>query len=216
MFKIIFLSMLFLSGVQIRSFDKKEVGHSAQPKEINLEKIESAVRMILEEIDPNPEREGLRETPKRVAKFYKEFFGHGLGVEPSMKQFKNSYGHQTIALTNIKFTSFCEHHMLPFSGEIHLGYIPQEKVLGLSKLARVVVYFSKRLQIQERIAEQVLGYLIEKVAPLGGVAVISSEHSCVTCRGVEKKGARMKTILKKGLFEQNPELVKEFLSVIQV
>src|SRR3954447_2065497 len=158
--------------------------------QVDLPRIERAVREILAAVGEDPNREGLRETPARVARMYSELFS-GLHDEPSVhlrKFFTEKYD-EMVLVRDISFNSMCEHHLLPFTGVAHIGYVPNGKVVGLSKLARVVESVSHRPQVQERMTEQIANLLIEELDVKGVAVVIEATHSCMTIRGVRKPGS---------------------------
>ena len=193
---------------------------------MNLTNIENHVRAILREIGENPDREGLLDTPKRVAKMYKEIFrGYDGNQKPIVTTFNNGVdgvAYDEMVVDSGVFYSQCEHHMVPFSGNYWFGYIPslKGKVVGLSKVARVVDYFSAKLQIQERLVHEIVTYLLEALSgggvepPLGLALVMKAEHLCKTMRGVKKKGV-MTTSKMLGVFldKDNPAR-NEFLSFV--
>jgi len=161
-------------------------------------------KIILEQlkfIGENPEREGLRDTPKRVVKAWDELFaGYNQDPKDLFTVFKEDNISGLIYLKNIEFYSTCEHHLLPFSGQAHIGYIPNGKVIGISKLARLLDVFSKRLQIQERIAEQVTDAIMTHLEPLGAACIIEAKHLCIACRGIKKQHSIMGYSSMKGIF----------------
>ena len=173
------------------------------------------IRRLLEYIGEDPEREGLKETPQRVIKSYEKLFG-GYKQKPSdvIKTFENSCD-EMVLLRGIEFYSFCEHHMLPFYGKAHIAYIPDGKVIGVSKLVRVLEIYSRRLQIQERLCQQVTEALDELLKPLGVACVLEACHLCMTCRGVEKQNSIMVTSSLTGVFKTKPEARAEFMSMIR-
>ncbi len=171
---------------------------------IDRAKIEKAVRMILEAIGENPDREGLRETPVRVAIMYEEIFG-GLHrpVEEELYLYEARNHDEMIILKDIPFYSMCEHHLLPFFGKAHVAYIPsQEKITGLSKIARVVDTVSRRPQLQERLTTEIAEVIMKKVKPKGVLVVIEAEHMCLTMRGIKKPGSLSVTSAMRGLLRQ--------------
>ena len=174
---------------------------------------------MIRAIGDNPEREGLKETPKRVVKSWKELFS---GYAQKPEQFDTSFSEahdQMIVCRGIEFASFCEHHMLPFMGTISIGYIPAEgegaKVIGLSKLARIADVFAKRLQIQERLTEQIASALDGLIKPRGVAVVIEASHTCMTMRGVNKQRSRMTTSSMKGLFREDAAARGEMLQLLR-
>ena len=178
--------------------------------------IKSAVRLILEAVGEDVTREGLRDTPERVADMYAEIFA-GMKQKPSdvIKVFHAEEHDEMVILKDIPFYSVCEHHMVPFFGVAHIAYIPKgNKLLGLSKLARIVEMFARRLQLQERLTSQVADTIMESISPLGVLVVAEAEHLCTTMRGVKKPGSRMVTSAIRGIFRKNESTRKEALSLI--
>lgn len=185
-------------------------------REINISKIEQAVRAILEAIGEDPDREGLKDTPRRVAKMYEELFW-GLDKDPR-KYFETIFNeeHEELVLVkDIPFYSMCEHHLVPFYGHAHIAYLPKSgKVAGLSKLARAVEAVSKRPQLQERITAQVADTILETLDPKGVFVVVEAEHMCMTMRGVKKPGSKTVTMATRGLFQDDAVLRREVLQLI--
>lgn len=183
---------------------------------INTEKIEIAIKMIIEAIGEDVNREGLIETPKRVAKMYKEIFS-GINQDPKnnlLKTFEEEYK-GLVLVKNIHFHSMCEHHLLPFWGEAHIGYIPTEnKIVGLSKLARTLETIARRPQTQERITYILLNTIIEVLNPTGAFVILEAEHMCMAMRGINKHGSKTTTSLFYGIFEDDELLKKDVLSSI--
>lgn len=180
-------------------------------------KIEAAVKMILEAVGENPDREGLLDTPKRVARMYEEIFS-GLHQDPK-EYFKTVFGeeHEELVLVkDIPFYSVCEHHLVPFYGHAHVAYIPRNgRVTGLSKLARAVEAVSKRPQLQERITSTIAESIVESLDPHGVMVVVEAEHMCMTMRGVKKPGAKTITSAVRGIFAQDARSRSEVLSLIK-
>lgn len=186
-------------------------------KEENIRQIEQAVRIILEAIGENPDREGLIDTPRRVARMYTEMFS-GLREDPkSYFETVFSEEHEELVLVkDIPFFSMCEHHLVPFFGHAHVAYIPKGgKVTGLSKLARAVDAVSRRPQLQERLTATVADAIMEKLDPYGAMVVVEGEHMCMTMRGVKKPGAKTITSAARGVFEKDYEKRSEVLSFIR-
>ncbi|MGE6629522.1 GTP cyclohydrolase I FolE [Bacillus sp. NPDC077027] len=185
--------------------------------EINKEQIEHAVREILKAIGEDPDREGLLDTPKRVAKMYEEVFS-GLNEDPK-EHFKTIFGeeHEELVLVkDISFYSMCEHHLVPFYGKAHVAYIPRGgKVTGLSKLARAVEAVAKRPQLQERITSTIADSIVETLDPHGVMIVVEAEHMCMTMRGVKKPGAKTVTSAVRGTFANDAAARAEVLSFIK-
>jgi GTP cyclohydrolase I len=182
---------------------------------VDTARIERAVREILAAVGEDPNREGLRETPGRVARMYAELFS-GLKEDPRIhlrKFFTEKYD-EMVLVRDISFNSMCEHHMLPFSGVAHIGYIPNGKVVGLSKLARVVEVVSHRPQVQERMTEEIANLLIEELDVKGVAVVIEATHTCMTIRGVRKPGSICVTSAMKGIFRSNLSSRSEVMTLI--
>ncbi len=182
---------------------------------VDLPRIERAVREILAAVGEDPDREGLRETPARVARMYAELFC-GLHDDPRVhlrKFFTEKYD-EMVLVRDISFNSMCEHHLLPFTGVAHIGYMPNGKVVGLSKLARVVESVSHRPQVQERMTEQIADLLIEELDVKGVAVVIEATHSCMTIRGVRKPGSICVTSAMKGIFRSNLSSRSEVMTLI--
>ena len=182
---------------------------------VDLPRIEAAVREILAAVGEDPDREGLRETPARVARMYRELFS-GLHSDPRVhlqKFFTEKYD-EMVLVKDISFNSMCEHHMLPFIGKAHIGYVPNGKVVGLSKLARVVEEVSRRPQVQERMTEQIADLLVEELQVKGVAVVIEAAHSCMSIRGVRKPGSMCVTSAMKGLFRSNLSSRSEIMTLI--
>jgi len=179
---------------------------------------EEAIRTLLRFAGEDPSREGLRDTPKRVLKSYAEFFA-GYDSDPKKilsTTFEEVEGYdEMIVLRDIEFSSHCEHHMVPFTGRVHIAYIPSNKVVGLSKLARLVDVFAKRLQIQEKLTAQIATALNEVLQPKGVAVVVEATHMCMTMRGVKKNEARMQTSQLMGRFKSDPRTRQEFFSLLK-
>jgi GTP cyclohydrolase I len=183
---------------------------------VDLDRIERALREIIEAIGEDPSREGLLDTPGRVARMYVELF-EGLRTDPT-EYLKVGFeaGHdEMVILRDIPFYSICEHHFMPFHGRAAVGYIPDGRVVGLSKLARLVEGYARRPQLQERLTSQVADALMDTLEPDGVAVVIEAEHLCMTQRGVKKPGARMITSATRGTFRQNEVTRSEFLSLVR-
>ncbi|WML45117.1 GTP cyclohydrolase I FolE [Neobacillus sp. PS3-40] len=185
--------------------------------EVNRTQLEEAVRLILEAIGENPNREGLLDTPKRVAKMYEEVFS-GLTDDP--KQYFEtifSEDHEELVLVkDIPFYSMCEHHLVPFFGKAHVAYLPRNgRVTGLSKLARAVEAVAKRPQLQERITSTIANAIMEKLEPHGVMVVVEAEHMCMTMRGVKKPGAKTVTTAARGVYKEDSKARSEVLTLIK-
>jgi GTP cyclohydrolase I len=180
--------------------------------------IEEAVEQILVSVGENPDRDGLERTPHRVAKMYSELLeGYSKDVETVINgaMFDVEYGDgEIIVVSDIPYNSMCEHHMLPFAGKAHVGYIPGDKVVGLSKIPRIVDMFARRLQVQERLTNEVADALQGAIDPKGVMVVFEGEHSCAALRGVKKHGVNMTTTAQRGDFREQRELRDEFYRLI--
>ena len=183
---------------------------------MDKDKIQKAVRLIIEEIDDDPDRPDLERTPERVANMYEEIFsGSFKRPEDTLKVLLTEQHDEIVLVKDIPIFSMCEHHMLPFFGRAHVGYIPKEnRITGLSKLARVVDVFAKRLQVQERLTTSVADLLMEKVKPYGVIVVVEAEHLCMIMRGVKKPGSYTITSAVRGIFKENEKTRAEALSLI--
>ena len=183
---------------------------------VDQERIQLAFREMLEAIGENPDREGLRDTPARVARMYAELF-EGLRIDPKQYlQVGFEVGHEEmVILKDIPFYSICEHHFMPFHGVAAVGYIPDGRVVGLSKLARLVEAYARRPQIQEQLTSEIADTIMDVLQPDGVAVVIEAEHLCMTQRGVKKPGSRMVTSATRGLFRQNQVTRAEFLSLVR-
>lgn len=180
--------------------------------------IEEHVRALLVQLGEDPNREGLIDTPKRVAKMYEEIFA-GYTQDPKSllgTTFSDDKHEELVMVGPINFYSHCEHHMVPFFGQAWIGYIPDGKVVGISKLARLVDCFAKRLQIQERLTDEVANTVQEVLQPKGVAVVVKAEHLCMSMRGVKKPGTKTMTSAMRGCFFKEPEARAEFLSLIQL
>jgi len=183
---------------------------------MDMDKLATAARMILEAIGEDPDREGLRETPNRVARMYREVFA-GLGSEPeeSLRTIFNEKYDEIVLLKDIPFFSMCEHHLLPFTGRAHVAYMPDGEVLGLSKLARAVDAYARRPQVQERLTNEIADSIERVARPRGVVVVLEATHTCMTIRGVKKAGAEMVTSAVKGIFRENLATRNEVMNLIR-
>jgi GTP cyclohydrolase I len=177
-----------------------------------VEEPHALIAKLLQHLDDHPEREGLRDTPARYERFIKEFFE----TKPfNLTVFQNEGYDEMVVQTNIPFYSLCEHHLLPFFGYGAIAYIPRDKIVGLSKLARTLEHFSRRLQTQERITTQVAEFLEESLQPKGIGVVLTARHLCMEMRGVQKPGTQTTTSCLKGSFKANASTRSEFLQIIQ-
>ena len=178
-------------------------------------RIEQAIRQILEAIGEDPDREGLRETPRRVGDLYAEVFA-GIEQEPRalLKTFSSDGYDEIVLVRDISFASMCEHHLLPFVGKAHVAYIPNGRVAGISKLARVVECFARRPQIQERMTSQIAETIAVELDAIGTGVVLEASHSCMTIRGVKQPGSRVVTSAMLGAFRENQASRSEVLDLI--
>jgi len=178
---------------------------------------EKAVRTLIAWAGDDPEREGLRDTPARVVRSYEEFFG-GYDADPEellMRTFEETDGYdEMVLLRDIRFESHCEHHMAPIIGRAHVGYLPRRRVIGISKLARLVEVYGRRLQIQEKMTAQIANTISDVLQPHGVAVVIEAAHQCMTTRGVHKHGVVMVTSRMLGAFRKDPTTRREFLAMI--
>lgn len=189
--------------------------HGAIETPVDLGRIERAMREVLAAVGEDPDREGLRETPARVARMYAEMFG-GLRQDPRehlQKFFTEKYD-EMVLVKDITFTSMCEHHLLPFTGKAHIGYVPNGRVIGLSKLARLVEVISRRPQVQERMTATIADLLLEELEVKGVAVVVEASHSCMTIRGIRKPGSMCVTSAMKGLFRTNQSSRAEVMTLI--
>ena len=183
---------------------------------VDLDRIAAAVREILIAVGEDPEREGLLETPQRVARMYRELFS-GLKKDPSVhleRTFSETYD-ELVLVRDISFNSVCEHHLLPFLGVAHVGYLPRGRVAGLSKLARVVDEVSHRPQVQEKMTHQIADLLDKHLDAKGVIVVLEAEHTCMSIRGIKKPGSLTITSAVRGILKSNPATRAEAMSLIQ-
>jgi len=183
--------------------------------DVDLPRIERAVREILIAVGEDPDREGLAKTPNRVARAYAELMA-GLFEDPRahLKTVFNERYDEVVLLRDIEFHSLCEHHLLPFTGRAHVAYLPDGKVVGLSKLARLVEGFARRPQVQERLTTQIADALMEELNPIGAACVIEATHTCMTIRGAKKPGSLMVTSALRGIFKENPASRGEVMALM--
>jgi GTP cyclohydrolase I len=178
---------------------------------------EAAVRTLLEWAGENPEREGLRDTPKRVVRAYEEWF-QGYGEDPVellKRTFEEADGYdEMVVLRDVRFESFCEHHLAAILGTVDVAYLPSNRVVGISKLARVIDVFAKRMQIQERLTAQIANSIEEVLQPRGVAVIVRAQHQCMTTRGVHKSGVTMVTSRMLGAFRDNEATRREFLAIV--
>ncbi|HJC56699.1 MAG TPA: GTP cyclohydrolase I FolE [Candidatus Eisenbergiella intestinipullorum] len=184
---------------------------------IDRKKIEEGVRLLLEGIGEDTDREGLLETPQRIARMYEELFA-GMeqdAAEPLSRQFEVTES-GIVLEKDITFYSVCEHHMLPFFGKAHVAYLPDGRVAGLSKLARTVEVYARRLQLQERLTAQIADALMDNLHPKGAMVLLEAEHMCMTMRGIKKPGSRTVTMAVRGAFAQDAALQESFYRLLGV
>ena len=182
---------------------------------VDKAKVEEAIKLLLEGIGEDVDREGLQGTPERIARMCEEIYG-GLDNEADehlQKQF-HVENNEMVLEKDITFYSMCEHHMLPFYGKVHIAYIPDGKVVGLSKLARTVEVFARRLQLQEQMTAQIADALMENLHPKGVMVLAEAEHMCMTMRGIKKPGSKTVSVVTRGAFEENEKLQNMFFRMI--
>ena len=182
---------------------------------VDKQKVEQAIRLLLEGIGEDITREGLIDTPDRIARMCEEIYG-GLDQEADphlLKQFPVE-NNEIVLEKDITFYSMCEHHLMPFYGKAHVAYIPDGKVVGLSKLARTVEVYARRLQIQERMTAQIADDIMKYLAPQGVMVMLEAEHMCMTMRGIKKPGSQTVTMVTRGVFAENKELQDRFLQLV--
>jgi GTP cyclohydrolase I len=208
--------------------DKETMNHSARRTAASLgkknsrptggvdhERIRAAVREILLAVGEDPDREGLRETPERVARMYAEMFAglHADPAEPLGKTFREKYD-EMVLVRDIGFESMCEHHLLPFIGKAHVAYVPQGKIVGLSKLARAVEVLARRPQVQERMTEELADLVMEQLAAAGVAVVLEATHTCMTVRGIRKPTSLCITSAVRGIFATNQSTRAEMMALL--
>lgn len=207
----------FVSLESSRQYEESIISRTIESKP-SRQDAEAAIRTLLRWAGDDPSREGLLETPNRVVRAYEEFFA-GYDADPAdmlSRTFEETDGYdEMVLLRNVTFESHCEHHMVPIIGVAHVAYIPEHRVVGISKLARVVEAFAKRLQIQERLTMQIANTIEAILQPLGVGVVIEAQHQCMTSRGVHKPGVSMVTSCLLGAFRDNPATRSEFLSALK-
>lgn len=187
--------------------------HQAGAHGIDTARIETAMQDILRAINLDQTQEGLRETPQRVARMYEEVFSglHDDPLEALQTGFEEGHDEMVVA-RDIPFFSMCEHHFLPFYGVAHIGYIPQGRIVGISKLARVTEILARRPQVQERLTAQIADTLVAGTNPMGAAVVVEAEHLCMVMRGIKKPGSKIVTSVNRGVFRTDPRTRAEFLS----
>ena len=184
---------------------------------VDKAKIEEAVRLLLEGLGEDVNREGLKDTPDRIARMYEEIYaGMDEDAGEHLKKTFSVDNNEMVIVKDIVFYSTCEHHMMPFYGKAHVAYIPDGRVVGISKLARTVEVFAKRLQIQEQMTGQVADAIMGNLAPQGAMVVVEAEHMCMTMRGIKKPGSKTVTVATRGVFEDNDALQNKFFNMLRV
>lgn len=175
-----------------------------------------SIKQLFHFLGEDPEREGLKETPDRMIKSWEELFsGYKITPDSVLKVFEDGACDEMVVLKHIEFYSTCEHHFLPFFGKVSIGYIPHRRVIGVSKLARLVEIFARRLQIQERMTAQIADSIMSSLEPKGIMVICEAQHLCMTARGVQKQESQMVTSALRGIFLTNPQCKQEFLSFIR-
>lgn len=184
--------------------------------DLSKARVATHIKALLIAVGEDPERDGIKETPERVARMYVDELLGGYRIDPRaiVKTFQDDGYNQVVAVKDIPFYSLCEHHMLPFKGVAHIGYLPDGRVLGLSKFARIVDAIASRLQIQERMTKEIADVLQEGLRPKGVMVILSAEHLCMTMRGVSKPSSQMVTSMVTGVFESDPSTKDEFLRLV--
>ncbi len=202
---------------QVPKKSKPTPNANAAPTRPSREDAEAAVRTLLRWAGDDPSREGLIDTPARVVRSYEEFFA-GYSIDPDeylRRTFEEVEGYdEMVVLRNIRVESYCEHHMVPIIGRAHVAYMPHHRVVGISKLARIVEAYSKRLQIQEKMTVQIADTINKVLEPMGVAVVIEASHQCMTTRGVHKPGVSMITSHMLGVFRSNPTTRKELMALL--
>ncbi len=184
---------------------------------VDKAKIEEAVKLLLEGLGEDINREGLKDTPDRIARMYEEIYaGMDEDAGEHLKKTFSVDNNEMVIVKDIVFYSTCEHHMMPFYGKAHVAYIPDGKVVGISKLARTVEVFAKRLQIQEQMTGQVSDAIMEHLAPKGVMVVVEAEHMCMTMRGIKKPGSKTVTMATRGVFAEDESLQNKFFNMLRV
>lgn len=189
----------------------------SKDNKVSREQAEQAVRVLLRWAGDDPDREGLLDTPGRVVRAFEEYFA-GYTEDPDKmlaRTFEETDGYdEMVVLKDITFESHCEHHLAPILGKVHVAYMPDQRVVGISKLARVVEIYAKRLQIQEKMTAQIANAITTALQPKGVAVIVNAQHQCMTCRGVHKPGVDMVTSYMTGMFRDDPRTRSEFLSLV--
>ena len=182
---------------------------------VDQKKVQEAIKLLLEGIGEDTDREGLKETPERIGRMYEEICG---GMDQDAREHLSKVfsvdNNEMVLEKDITFYSMCEHHLMPFYGKAHVAYIPDGKVVGLSKLARTVEVYARRLQIQERMTAQIADDIMKYLAPQGVMVMLEAEHMCMTMRGVQKPGTKTVTLARRGVFETDPALEERFFRML--
>ena len=182
---------------------------------INEEKIKEGIKLLIEGMGEEGSREGLLETPDRIARMYNELFaGYEMDPKEILSRRFTVENSEMVIEKDITFYSMCEHHMLPFYGKVHIAYIPNGEVVGISKLARIVEVYARRLQIQEKMTSQIADAINEHIAPKGVMVVVEAEHMCMSMRGIKKPGSITQTVATRGAFAENDRLQNKFFKVL--
>lgn len=197
--------------------DTAQTTRSSQPADLTHVTSEDLLREILRRLGEDPAREGLRETPERIVRSWEEIYGgyQQRSEDILATQFQAERYDEMVLLRDIEFYSTCEHHMLPFHGKAHIAYLPDEKILGLSKLARLLDMYARRLQVQERLTQQIANELHKVLKPKGVAVMIEAKHQCMCCRGIRKQEGSMVTSCLLGLFKHNLASRTEFLALVK-
>ena len=184
-------------------------------KMVDQKKVQEAIKLLLEGIGEDTDREGLKETPERIGRMYEEICG-GMDQDAGehLSKVFSVDNNEMVLEKDITFYSMCEHHLMPFYGKAHVAYIPDGKVVGLSKLARTVEVYARRLQIQERMTAQIADDIMKYLAPQGVMVMLEAEHMCMTMRGVQKPGTKTVTLARRGVFETDPALEERFFRML--
>lgn len=182
---------------------------------VNQKKIEEAIKLLLEGIGEDVNREGLQDTPARIARMYKEIYkGMDEDAKVHLERTFSVDSNEIVMVKDIQFYSTCEHHLMPFYGKAHIAYLPDGKVVGISKLARTVEVYARRPQIQERMTSQIIDSIMEYLEPQGVMVMLEAEHMCMTMRGVEKPGSRTVTVATRGCFREDASLQRYFFEML--
>jgi len=206
------------NGARAKNANGKTAAENSNHQDKDTGKVEDAVRVILRHIGEDPNREGLKRTPARVAKAY-EFLTSGYAKDPKTAingaLFSEQDYQEMILCKDLDFYSLCEHHLLPFMGKAHVAYLPNRKIVGISKLARMVEIYARRLQVQERLTTQIAQTIMSEIDPLGVAVVLEAEHMCMRMRGVEKQNSYVTTSAMLGVFRTNHETRHEFMQLLR-